>query len=844
MYRLSSLLPGLLVYCCVSLMAVANVDAPAPTPDSPPLLHRSILSALERRDYPAVERDLHALQTSQPELFRINNYDYLLGRIAERRGDWSAARQSYSLLIDQSSILSEYARWHLARIARRQKDLAREREQINRLLKDHPDSLLTDQARRRLADNYFESGNMSAALPLYRAIAAGTGATAREAMGRVGLAHLKLGQEQEAGSIFDRLMKGSRDDQALLAAEMLDQLDAKAKRAVTETELLARARIYLFNRDTALARAAYQQLVDRFPSSRALPEALYSIGRAYYIDYDYENAIKWYDRAHAEFPATDQGELGYYQAGHAYQNLGRYQEAIDRYQLVMSEYPRSDYLGGAHLNTIDSLRSAGKYEEALDWCRRTQARFSQEVTGTTALFNEAKIYLTKGDYSQALDAFNRLRSRNLFQRAPGATNRAEVEFFRVICLEKLGRTQEAIDAYLSLPVSRNNYYGNRATLRLAALLNEPGWKEIISGRLKTYLESARRELEAGNYETAKAAANQALRLTGDQQVRAEMIEILRRCYSNLPSYSRFSNFKLETAGRGVIADRSQAARERSHNALANELIFLGLYDEGAPELRTAVTTGSFDSQFEEEDEAEGMAVNEDEEESSGVIVDVAQRRRRRSGELAGLSGNWQYSLAVYLNRGSHAHPALRYGESTFAAVPEDFHLELLPRDIAELLYPAPYRDDLSIEGKTRGLDARFMLAIARQESRFNPSAKSGSAARGIFQFIPSTAEMIRKELKLENFSQDDLYLPPVAISFAAQYMTDLFGEFKENPYAVAASYNGGEINVRRWIARARTTDADRFVAEIPYQESKDYVYKVMNNYWAYRQLYREDLTSR
>jgi tetratricopeptide (TPR) repeat protein len=848
MYTLSSLLSGILVYCCVSLLAAAKVDAPAPSPDSLPVRHRTLISAFERRDYSTAERELSALKTAEPDLFKSNNYEYLLGRIAEKRGDWPAAAKSFTLLIKEHNILSEYARWHLALIARSQKDLALEREHIDRLLKEYPDSLLSDQAKRRLAESYFESGQMNAALPLYRANSGGTTATAREATGKTGLAYLKLGQEEAARAVFERLVKGSRDDQALLAAQKLDELDSKSGRTISETDLLSRARIYLFNRDSTLARTAYQRLIDRFPTSRAMPEALYSIGRTYYIEYDYANAIKWFDRAHAESPTSEQGELGYYQAGHAYQNMGRYQEAVDRYKRVMEEYPKSDYLGGAHLNTIDSLRSAGRFEEALDWSRRTQERFSQEVTGTTALFNEAKIHLTKSDYTKALDAFNRLLSKNYFQRAPGSTNREEVRFLRVFCLEKLGRRQEAIDAYLDFPVNRNGYYSNRATLRLQALLNEPGWKETLSNSFKTYSEAAKRHTADGDYETARTLANQALRLTNNEDVKRELTDILRRCYSNLPAYSRFYNFRVEPAGRSVIIAKGQEVKERSRANLANELIFLGLYDEGAPELRAAVSNGSFGAELEDEDDLEATAGNEDLlSDTQDEVVDVSQRRKRRaggSGSGSTISNNWQYSLAVYLNRGSHAHPAIRYGESTFSIVPADYHLSLLQRDIAELLYPAPYRDDMVAQTRAKGVDPRFMLAIARQESRFNPNAKSQSAARGLFQFISSTAEQIRGELKLNNFNQNDLYLPPVAISFGAQYMSDLFGEFKENPYAVAASYNGGEINVRRWIERGRTTDPDHFVAEIAYVESKDYVYKVMNNYWAYKQLYREDLVSR
>ena len=64
------------------------------------------------------------------------------------------------------------------------------------------------------------------------------------------------------------------------------------------------------------------------------------------------------------------------------------------------------------------------------------------------------------------------------------------------------------------------------------------------------------------------------------------------------------------------------------------------------------------------------------------------------------------------------------------------------------------------------------------------------------------------------------------------------------PQAVAASYNGGEDNVARWVARAHSNDPDRYVLEIGFTQSKDYVYKVMPNYWVYQMLYTEQLKRR
>jgi soluble lytic murein transglycosylase len=112
------------------------------------------------------------------------------------------------------------------------------------------------------------------------------------------------------------------------------------------------------------------------------------------------------------------------------------------------------------------------------------------------------------------------------------------------------------------------------------------------------------------------------------------------------------------------------------------------------------------------------------------------------------------------------------------------------------------------------------------------------------QFIPSTADEVAAQLKLTNFNQDDLYYPDTAILFGSQYLLSLFKQFPEQPQAVAASYNGGTDNMTRWIARSRSNEADRYVPEIGFAQSKDYVFRVMTNYWNYQRLYDADLRAK
>ena len=104
-----------------------------------------------------------------------------------------------------------------------------------------------------------------------------------------------------------------------------------------------------------------------------------------------------------------------------------------------------------------------------------------------------------------------------------------------------------------------------------------------------------------------------------------------------------------------------------------------------------------------------------------------------------------------------------------------------------------------------------------------------------------TSNKIAGELGRSNFREDDLYYPPTAILFGSKYLADLFKQFPGQPDAVAASYNGGDDNMIRWLARSKSGSPERYVPEIIFSQSKDYVYKVMANYRMYQFLYDESL---
>jgi soluble lytic murein transglycosylase len=163
---------------------------------------------------------------------------------------------------------------------------------------------------------------------------------------------------------------------------------------------------------------------------------------------------------------------------------------------------------------------------------------------------------------------------------------------------------------------------------------------------------------------------------------------------------------------------------------------------------------------------------------------------------------------------------------------------------AQADYPAPYRESLVRVAKARKLDPRFVLALMKQESVFRPTAKSPAGARGLLQLTMDTARKYARGAGLTSLQETQLYQPEASIKLGGEYLAQLSSMFPQMLEAVAASYNGGEDNVARWLKRARVKDRGVFTSEVGFDETKVYVQKVMANYRAYRHLYTAELVKR
>jgi soluble lytic murein transglycosylase len=159
----------------------------------------------------------------------------------------------------------------------------------------------------------------------------------------------------------------------------------------------------------------------------------------------------------------------------------------------------------------------------------------------------------------------------------------------------------------------------------------------------------------------------------------------------------------------------------------------------------------------------------------------------------------------------------------------------LPRAFWDFFYPLGWRSELNDAATRAALDPYLVAAVVREESSFDPQARSRVGARGLMQLMPDTARQLAKGRGLP--SGDDMLADPGAnLLLGSAYLAGLMKEFGEPRLAVAA-YNAGPARVREWWKARATDDVEVWVELIPFDETRFFVRRVMLSWEEYRRLY-------
>lgn len=156
-------------------------------------------------------------------------------------------------------------------------------------------------------------------------------------------------------------------------------------------------------------------------------------------------------------------------------------------------------------------------------------------------------------------------------------------------------------------------------------------------------------------------------------------------------------------------------------------------------------------------------------------------------------------------------------------------------DIA-LRFPMPYSGTFSALAGRYKIDTNWARAIARQESAYQPHARSHVGARGLMQLMPKTAQSTAKHHNISYKNSNDLYQPETNINIGVAYLAEMQEKFDNNQIYATAAYNAGPHRVKQWLKQRGELPVDIWIETIPFNETRRYVMNVMAYHAVYRTL--------
>ncbi len=168
-------------------------------------------------------------------------------------------------------------------------------------------------------------------------------------------------------------------------------------------------------------------------------------------------------------------------------------------------------------------------------------------------------------------------------------------------------------------------------------------------------------------------------------------------------------------------------------------------------------------------------------------------------------------------------------------LPADLKTKLLLEN-PELLFPRKFLELIQASAEKFNVKPELMLSIIRQESAFNPLARSGADALGLMQVIPSAAKQHEKETGLTLGNFEDLYKPEMNIPYGASILASLNKKYRNQFLLVAAAYNANDKAIASWLKTRLKDDPLEFIEDIPYEETRGYIKLVLRNFVFYSRL--------
>ncbi len=477
-------------------------------------------------------------------------------------------------------------------------------------------------------------------------------------------------------------------------------------------------------------------------------------------------------------------------------DLSRFDETLEVLEEWRRAFPQS--VASAEAQTIDTLYRARRDAEAR---ARAEAYLARHPDSPQAV--DVRVILYRLDVREGRTADVRARGEALWTgRVPGVVPADRLSLGRLLAayLVSVGELDEGLRVY------GNVYRASTAREMRIDLMWRIGVAAIRAGRLDR----------------------------ADANLRALRRQSLGRDVSLLVEY--WTAALAERRGRGEDAVRLFAALARRepyeyYGIRAGErLVALGAAVPH-PEIRRTFPPAMVQPATRARPEFRGAELLA----RAGLIDEASAMARELAGALPGDQGLALLAARALAAAGDHRR-AVELVESRFAGFLEE-PAEGVPPDFWEIAYPKAFRNEVWQAAEAAAVDPLLLLSLARQESRFAPSARSAAGALGLFQIMPSTADAVGPRVGLDVADRSVILRPDANATLAAGVLSDSMRLFGDAEVPAVAAYNAGDARTLSWWTAARKIPEDLFVDTIPYSETRNYVRLVYTNAVRYRTLY-------
>jgi len=468
---------------------------------------------------------------------------------------------------------------------------------------------------------------------------------------------------------------------------------------------------------------------------------------------------------------------------------------------------------------------AGKAEQAIPILNELDKQKSVPFLDVWHARAEAR--LKSRDYVEAEKAYRALSA------LPGP-RKAEALYQAATALARSGKSDEAIKRYLEISTQyKRNAWAERALYQAARWLLLRGRYDEAAPLYTRYLALFPRGLFRGDAEYEQALAWLS---SAQPKLAQKKFAALARGEGKLDEAQKLHELEALSAYRA--GERDEAIRLFTDVARSFPLSFAALsararlVSMGAPLpplIEPALSRPAEPLDVVLPDPARLLVSLGLDADAEGRLVpferEAASRFVGREGEaLCGLYGKLAHARRRYRVGVSQV------GLSQLLRAPSE-----ADRWAWECLYPRPYLEEVQKLELLQEVPSGLVHALMRQESAFDQEALSPVFAVGLMQLMPKTAEKAAAEMKI-SFDPSRLSSPHVNLTLGSYYIGKLLKMFKKNPLLAIAAYNAGPKAVGQWIRPGMDAEADLWVARIPYDETRNYVARVIGNWSRYQWL--------